>query len=251
MNHSGLDRSYHDGIADQYDRVVVRPRTFAIDLLFEGMLDLLGSREQLLDLGCGTGHMLVRYAGAFRAAIGVDHSVGMLRQAQANLERRGLRNVVLLRSDLFAFCAEVMPGFDAITCVGVLHHLTDTGRAQLLDAMHRLCAVHGRVLLAEPLISGREPAAVTEWNRNATLGARHFEGHLPPDPNEAPLDEGTWRSAIARAGFEVIAENRMWDISASRELPPAQEREAMRRLVEWNPGGNVMALLLGKSQSSV
>jgi SAM-dependent methyltransferase len=247
MNHSERDRGYHDAIADQYDRVVVQPRAFAIDLLFEGMLDRFGARERLLDLGCGTGHMLARYAGAFRVAVGVDHSVGMLAQAQDNLGRRGLRNVVLVRRDLFAFCAEVVSSFDAITCVGVLHHLTESGHRQLLDAMHRLCAAHGRVLLAEPLIANPEPSAVAEWNRRVAGGARPFEGYLPPDPDEAPLDEGAWRANIGRAGFQVIAENRMWDVLATREIPPAQEREALRRVVEQNPGGNVLTVLLGRS----
>jgi SAM-dependent methyltransferase len=248
MNHSEQDRQYHDGIADQYDRVVVEPRAYAIGLLFEGLLDLLGSGEKLLDLGCGTGHMLLRCAGAFRTAVGVDHSDGMLRAARSSLDRRGLRNVVLVRRDLFAFCSEVISSFDAITCVGVLHHLTDDGRGRLLDAMHALCAAHGRVLLAEPLRSSPEPQAVIEWNRSVGGGdRRRFDGSLPPDPNEAPLDEGAWRADIKRAGFEVIAETRIWDVSASRELPPMQERDALRRLVAQNPGGNVMALLLGRS----
>ena len=119
--HYQIDQHYHDEIAGQYDHVVVRPRGFPIDLLFERFESLFVGRERMLDLGCGTGHMLLRYARSFRAAIGVDHSCGMLEQAGRNLSGVGVSNAILVQSDLMSFVEQqARSQFDLITCVGVL-----------------------------------------------------------------------------------------------------------------------------------
>ncbi len=245
-SHYQIDQRYHDEIAGQYDHVVVKPRGFPIDLLFERFETLFCSRERMLDLGCGTGHMLLRYAAGFRAALGVDHSKGMLEQAERNLAAVGVSNAILVHADLLGFVQQQSCSrFDLITCVGVLHHLQPADVGVLLAALRGRLSAGGKILLAEPITGADEPAAISEWNRRALGGSRDFQGEFPQDPDEAPLDESAWRAAVDEAGLRVVAENRMWECSTSAEFPTVQEREALRQLIAANPGGNILALLLG------
>ncbi|MCB1605668.1 MAG: class I SAM-dependent methyltransferase [Xanthomonadales bacterium] len=244
--HYQIDQRYHDGIAGQYDHVVVRPRGFPIELLFERFDTLFCGRQRMLDLGCGTGHMLLRFARQFRAAMGVDHSQGMLARAAENLSAVGIDNAILVQADLLQFVQQQSRSqFDLITCVGVLHHLQVPDIAALLSALRSRLSPGGRILLAEPITGATEPPAISAWNRQALGGTRDFVGEFPQDPDEAPLEESAWRQAIAGAGLVSVAENRMWECSTSEEFPNTAEREALRQLIAAHPGGNILALLLG------
>lgn len=66
--------------------------------------------ERVLDLGCGAGLDLIlaaRAVGERGLVYGLDMTPGMLARARRNLERLGLRNVVLLRG-----CIEELPLYD-------------------------------------------------------------------------------------------------------------------------------------------
>jgi SAM-dependent methyltransferase len=224
---------------------VVRPRIFTIGLLFEGFLETVGPRDSMLDLGCGTGHMLLRYARHFRSAVGVDHSMGMLKAAHGNVRKAGLAHTMLLQDELNAFITRCAGSIDLVTCVGVLHHLSEGERMQLLGGIRAICHAHTRVILAEPVYSSDPPSAISQWNQHALGGTRHYVGDIPQDPDEAPLDEASWRAHLGEAGFVCLAESRMWEMSTTAEYPGPSERETIRRLVAEHPGGNVLALVVG------
>ena len=238
------DERYHDGIADQYDYLVVRPRIYTIGLLLANLEEGFTARHSMLDLGCGTGHLLLRYARQFQTAVGVDHSAGMLQMARRNLDTAGLHHPLLLRSDLPSFLDACQSRFDLISCVGVLHHLQPAERAQVLQDMRGLLRPNGRVLLAEPVLTDPFPDAITAWNQAALGGQRNYVGEIPEDPDEAPLEEGEWRAMLQSAGWQVDAESRMWEMSTTVERPGPSERAQILRLLADHPGGNVLALLL-------
>jgi SAM-dependent methyltransferase len=52
-----------------------------------------GSRGRLLDLGCGTGQLLLQLAGFFDHAVGMDPEPDMLREARRAARQRGVENV--------------------------------------------------------------------------------------------------------------------------------------------------------------
>jgi ubiquinone/menaquinone biosynthesis C-methylase UbiE len=89
------------------------------------MLDLAGgnSSDRLLDLGTGTG-LLARMAAARGAnAVGIDHSAGMLGQAQARADEDGVGK----RTEFLAMDAEALDfddeAFDVTVSLFVLRHL--------------------------------------------------------------------------------------------------------------------------------
>ena len=80
--HRIKDKDYHAKTAHVYDHIVVEPRNFANSILFGHFDKYIGPGNLMIDLGCGTGHMLNRYRGRFSKQIGVDHSPEMLVHAK-------------------------------------------------------------------------------------------------------------------------------------------------------------------------
>lgn len=236
------DRAYHDTIAREYDRVVVRPREQANRRLFGRLLAGV-SGDRALDLGCGTGHLALRIAPRFRSVVGVDHSEAMLATARANAAGAGLANIEFRQADIAEAMATLpSSGFDLIGAVGFLHHLAPQALQPLLAACRRCLAPGGRIAIAEPL-ECEEPAPIRDWNQRvfATLPAYSDPA---PDPDEAPLDEAALRAAIAGAGLRIAREVRAWDVLTHDYPPRLLERWRAARLLSSHPGGNVIAMLL-------
>jgi SAM-dependent methyltransferase len=75
-------------------RFYARYRRNYPDELVTRLLQLSGpARGRLLDLGCGTGQLVLRMAGFFEHAVGIDPEPDMLRQAKTAARQRGVRNV--------------------------------------------------------------------------------------------------------------------------------------------------------------
>ncbi len=102
----------------------------------------------ILDVGCGTGALLVRLAGAgFGSLAGVDLAPRMLEVAREKLAASGAR------ADLRPADAEdVLPwpagSFDAVTMTGALHHFYRP--LDLLAEVRRVLRPGGRFLLVDP-----------------------------------------------------------------------------------------------------
>jgi ubiquinone/menaquinone biosynthesis C-methylase UbiE len=101
--HFEHDIAFHRKTAAIYDHVNSEPRILANDLLFAPLDGRVMPGESMLDLGCGTGQMLLRYAARFRRAVGVNHSGEMLDIAEQRLTHApaSRRPWTLVHSDFF------------------------------------------------------------------------------------------------------------------------------------------------------
>ncbi len=93
---------------------------------------LLPEGGTLLDLGCGSGRLLARFARGRPDArvVGLDLSEPMLETGRQMLEREGLADrVELRRGDMTDFDSEIPEGVDVVSCNFALHHLPDEGLA--------------------------------------------------------------------------------------------------------------------------
>src|SRR5215831_4450627 len=132
----------YDAIASRYDTQPYRTKTVDPQLLafLEQRAPLEGLA--LLDVGCGTGNQLVANRGVVPGAwlVGVDRSVGMLRQAQ-----RKAPEITWVQADgaLLPFREQ---GFDFVTCQYAMHHIHD--KAAMLGAVFRVLRPGGRFVLS-------------------------------------------------------------------------------------------------------
>jgi ubiquinone/menaquinone biosynthesis C-methylase UbiE len=155
-------RSY-DATAAEFARLTERfSRKIA-----ERMLDLARVKpdDRLLDLGTGTG-LLARMAAARGAnAVGIDHSAGMLEQAQAAAEKDGVGG----RTEFLAMDAEALrfddEAFDVTVSLFVLRHLPNPLVAA--REMYRTLKVGGRLVAS----IGARPNPLQPGNLPTVLGA--------------------------------------------------------------------------------
>ena len=85
-----------------------------------------GARGCLLDLGCGTGHLLFQLAPFFEHAVGIDPEPDMLREAKRAASERGIGNVAWLTAGS-AELGQMQPAlrrFDLVT-VGTAFHFME------------------------------------------------------------------------------------------------------------------------------
>ena len=81
----------------------------------------------VLDLGCGTGDIAIRFARRYpkTTLIGLDGARAMLEIASINFGKHGLTNRIQLVQAHLPTNKLLLPKFDAIICNSLLHHLAD------------------------------------------------------------------------------------------------------------------------------
>lgn len=103
--------------------------------------------ETVLEIGCGTGHALVRLAkaaGTASVVVGVDLSAGMCRVARARVARAGLTRVSILQGDAVAL--PFRPGaFAAVFMSFTLELFNYEIARQVLAECHRVLVASGRL----------------------------------------------------------------------------------------------------------
>jgi SAM-dependent methyltransferase len=149
------DAASYDAVATTFDQLSER---FSAPIA-ERLLDIakLAPAERVLDLGTGAGLLALRAAAQAPAGkvIGIDHSSGMLRQAEEKAGRLGLSDRVAFRR-MDAESLEFDAGsFDVAVSLFVLLHLPNPRVA--VNELHRVLRPGGRAIIGlgsgAPLLS--------------------------------------------------------------------------------------------------
>src|SRR3990167_128211 len=113
------------------------------------VLDLLSANrgEKILDIGCGNARDIVQIVGTGAQVIGVDISEGMVLEAQQELAKFGLGNVLLKVGDAtrLEFADDE---FDKILCSEVIEHIPEAEKA--LREMWRVLKPGRLLVLSTP-----------------------------------------------------------------------------------------------------
>src|SRR5215471_673781 len=131
----------YDAIAHLYDTQPFRTKTVDPELM--AFLGQRGTATPLaiLDIGCGTGYQLVANRAIVPQAqcVGLDRSLGMLRQARSKAP-----DIAWVQADGAALPFQNQ-SFDFVTCQYALHHIQD--KADMLRAVFRVLRHRGRLVL--------------------------------------------------------------------------------------------------------
>jgi 2-polyprenyl-3-methyl-5-hydroxy-6-metoxy-1,4-benzoquinol methylase len=128
---------------------------------------------RLLDVGCYDGQLIVQVAPAGAWIVGVDISLGALRQAQA----RGVHGV---RAQVESALPFADASFSTIVAAEVIEHVFDT--EAFLAELRRVLVPNGRLLLTTPnlvALSGRAKLLVGKSPQNVEFDASPgTSGHI-------------------------------------------------------------------------
>lgn len=134
-------RVNYDLIAHLFDKGPYRAKSADPELLAFIADHTVSDALSILDIGCGTGSQLVanRTVVPHGRLIGLDRSLGMLRQAQLKA-----RDIGWVQADgaMLPFQARV---FDFVTCQHALHHVRD--KACMLGSVFRVLRPGGRLVI--------------------------------------------------------------------------------------------------------
>ncbi len=110
----------------------------------------LTGEQQVLDAGCGAGHLLMRLAQRAAWVTGIDTSHAMIKKAIANTSENGVANVTLQVGNVrnLPFDDET---FDTVVCVDLLFLFDDQKR--VLKELLRVCKPTGQVVIVNPAVT--------------------------------------------------------------------------------------------------
>ena len=141
MRSAGSQRADYDAIAPQYDSGPARSKVADPELL--AFIERRASSDVLsiLDIGCGTGNQLVanRAAVPHATIVGVDRSLGMLRQAWPKSS-----DIAWVQADAAALPFAAL-SFDFISCQFAFHHVQ--AKVGMLRDAFRVLRPRGRFVL--------------------------------------------------------------------------------------------------------
>ena len=148
---SGVSRATWDyvhsaEVAQGYDERLSGSSLFTADLEFARKLFTVPGR--LIDLGCGTGRLLLDFAGRGFSVLGVDLSEEMLRTATAKAIQAGV-HAELLKANIVELDALADETFEYASCLfstlGMIHGTVQ--RRQMIGHVSRLLRPGGLFLL--------------------------------------------------------------------------------------------------------
>jgi len=188
--------------------------------------EMLGQRPvaHALDLGTGTGRILLLLAGLAEKATGIDFNREMLAIARANLEAAALSNFHVRQAEV-----QNLPlpdnSVDLVTVHQVLHYLDNPGAA--LREAARVLQPNGRILIVDFAPHGIEELRDTHAHRRLGFSGKEVSAwcaaaglsmvevrHLPPESPQG-LTVSIWlaqhigRAWPARSGIAETGENHL------------------------------------------
>jgi ubiquinone/menaquinone biosynthesis C-methylase UbiE len=182
---------HYDAIAHLYDTQPYRAKSVDPELLaFVAQRSSVVSLC-ILDIGCGTGNQLLANRAVVPQArlVGVDRSLGMLRQARSKAA-----DIVWVQADGAALSLQTQR-FDFITCQYAFHHVQDK-RGMLKEAFRVLCP-GGRFVLSNIC-----PQEMADW-----LYYRYFPEALALNLDDFWLPE-TVKEVMETIGFVAVTVGR-------------------------------------------
>ena len=168
------------------------------------------ARERQLIAGCGTGQHPV--AAARHAPdvdfLAVDLSLASLAYAKRKAQEYGVKNLEFAQADLLQL-PETTLSFDAISCVGVIHHL-----ARPLEGLQALRAVMGRP-------SGLKVAVYTESGRAGIVAAIRLREEFSLEPSAEGIREFrqmVYALPASHAARQLVGMLDFYSVSGCRDL---------------------------------
>jgi 2-polyprenyl-3-methyl-5-hydroxy-6-metoxy-1,4-benzoquinol methylase len=208
-----------------------------------------------LEVGCGVGWIGQKFAARGMRVDGIDFSEGQLEIARRLAAEQGLKNVAYFRRDLVN---DPLDGrfhnYDAILINAVLHHLSATEVATLMQRVAAILAPGGKLYIYEPISPRADSRA-----RNALLYPFDFAfrvvlfvigkvgklfrlfkdnfaaamrlGYTGTSPDEKPIPIDGLRRSLNEQGLQIVDERPFHSYSLAFAMSIVRLRPSFVRLL--------------------
>src|SRR5262245_18470910 len=190
--------------------------------------------DEVLDIACGPGSVVVAFASRVRRSVGLDATQAMLAQARSLAAQRNLNNTEWYQGDVYQLPFDAAC-FDIVSCRFAFHHFERPERA--LAEMVRVCRPGGRIVLCDGVASD-DPAKAAAFNR--------MERHRDPSTVAfRPL--AFLHQLFADVGMRAPS-GTTYQVPAERErliamsFPVDDDREQLRQMINASVDGDTMGL---------
>jgi 2-polyprenyl-3-methyl-5-hydroxy-6-metoxy-1,4-benzoquinol methylase len=141
---------FHEVMAEDSGQSVLSALESHVFPLLPGLVDALGRRLHVLDVGCGRGHIMNRLAQLFPSSrfVGMDLSQEAIAAARGEASAKGLKNIEFVARDLSDFDETAEPeSFDLITTFDAVHDQAKP--LNVLKGIHRALRRDGVYLMQD------------------------------------------------------------------------------------------------------
>lgn len=245
LTHLERDKFYHNKVAKEYDKIVVQPRQYTNNLLYSLINKKIKKKYNYgLDLGCGTGHMSLRFGRRVKLMDAVDSSKEMIRIAEKKLSK--LTNIRFFVNDYKDFFQHNQRKYQIIFCTGFIHHLLAEERENLLKTLYPSLESGGILLLSEPIkIEEIVPKEIKLWNERAGKKLAEYSIDIS-EPDEAPLDKKMFLRLLKKCGFSVDYLIQSWEIFPCHVSYIYNFLKIRQYFYKYLGGGNVLTAIISK-----
>lgn len=112
-------------------------------------LDFLNHNDAVLDAGCGSGNILLEFAGKVKYIIGIDCNVGCINFLEQRTKNFKVNNVIARTLDLSAV-GSLKLKFSKVVMTEVIEHLDEEYLEKTLRELDKVLALEGKILITTP-----------------------------------------------------------------------------------------------------
>ena len=154
--------------------------------------------QQVLDVGCGCGEVLLRICEAHAvAATGIDSSSEHIAEARRRTDDRNLKgNARFLEADAQSWNVE-SASFDVVICLGASHAF-GLGSKAYINALHRILPMvrpGGQILISEAYAKQSIPEGYREFIGDSTTDEMTHESNVMSGKSLGLIPLGAWTSS--------------------------------------------------------
>jgi ubiquinone/menaquinone biosynthesis C-methylase UbiE len=193
----------------------------------------VGSRDQVVDLGCGTGQLSLPLAERGARVLAVDVSPAMVERLAEKARERAVVNLECLAAPIENLSLPA-GSVDLIVTSYALHHLRDADKDRLVAAAYHWLRPGGSLVVADMMfgrggasrdraiikskVSALAKKGIGGWWRIAKNACRYLVR-----VQERPVSISAWTAMFTRAGFvEITTSSIVAEASLVRGQRPAQ-----------------------------
>lgn len=189
---------------------------------------LFQENGSILDVGCGSGWLALKFAKQGMDALGIDFSQEQIAQANKYKEKQQVDNVDFICTDFVEFEYEKYVGkFDSIFLNAFLHHLPFEELEKIFKIISKVSKKEAKIYLYEPImftqnrskkyitkiiisiyskifsaLLWRAPSLLNWWNR--VFKDAMEKGYNGMSPNEASIDIDRLAEVLKKENIEII-----------------------------------------------